>query len=312
MMAIIIGLLLRNLFSLPDAIKPGIAFSLKGVLKLGIILLGIRLSFGDILEVGLISLPVIMLCLSGALLFAYWLSAWMKLSPRLGALIAIGTSICGATAIAATGPAIDAEEEELTYAIANITLFGILAMFLYPFLANFLFADNSLMSGLLLGTAIHETSQVAGSGLIYTQLFEDETVLNVATVTKLVRNVFMVALIPLVAYLYRRESQAEDDAEINIRNLFPLFILGFLLVAFLRTVGDTLFADDATWEGVVDWVQTSAEILLAIAMAGVGLSTDFAQLRKLGVKPFYVGFATASCVISLSLSALLVLQALGV
>lgn len=319
MMAIIIGLVVGNVVPLPTWIKPGVTFSLKRLLKLGIILLGIRLSLGAVLEIGLLGLPVIVFCVLGALFVARWLSNRLALSERLGVLIAVGTSICGATAIVATGPAIEAKEEELTYAIANITVFGILAMFLYPYLANALFPTDSLSAGIFLGTSIHETAQVAGSGLIYGQLYDTEDVLNAATIAKLVRNIFMVGVIPAMAYYYQRQRHMTEQKKINLLNLFPVFILGFLLVAFLRTVGDATLENTgsafwlisaADWDWLTTLVKDAAEVLLAVAMAGVGLGTSLRQLRNLGIKPFYVGFAAAVCVAALSLTALFILRGL--
>ncbi len=108
------------------------------------------------------------------------------------------------TAIVATGPAIGAEEEEITYAVANITVFGLVAMFLYPYLAHSLFGHLPTVAGLFLGTSIHETAQVAGEGLIYSQIYGAPRVLDGATVAKLVRNVFMAVVIPLMSFLYHR------------------------------------------------------------------------------------------------------------
>ena len=321
MMAIILGLLIGNIIRLPAQFNSGIRFSLKYLLKLGIILLGIRLSLGDVVQIGLIGLPVIIICILGALIAAHWLGTRLELSERMGTLIAVGTSICGATAIVAIGPTIDAKEEEITYAVANITVFGIIAMFLYPYLAQFLFPHSDLSAGLFLGTSIHETAQVAGSGLIYSQLFNNEAVLNIAAIAKLVRNVFMVAVIPFMAFYYQGRSNRAEKKQLKLINLFPMFILGFLLMALIRTVGDASLAqsgsafgilDSASWGQIVSAIKDSAEALLAIAMAGVGLGTSFRELRKLGIKPFYVGFITALIVAILSLSMLGILQILGI
>lgn len=320
MMAILIGLALGNLVALPGALRPGVQFSVKKVLRLGIILLGIRLGLADVLRLGALGVPLIVLCIIGAIVVTRWLGRRLALPERMATLIAVGTSICGATAIVATGPAIDAEDEEITYAVANITVFGLLAMFLYPYLAHALFPGNPVYAGLFLGTSIHETAQVAGSGLIYADLFGAPAGLDTATVTKLVRNVFMAGIIPLMAYLYRRQDGAGGAARVSVLSLFPVFILGFIALALARTLGDALLAgggrafglwDAAGWAALVDTLKTWAENFLAVAMAGVGLGTRFAQIRALGLRPFYAGLGAALVVGALSLAGIALLGALG-
>lgn len=322
MMAIVIGLIVSNIIRLPVWTKSGIQFSLKIFLRMGIILLGIRLGLGDVLRLGIVGIPLILFCLAGAILVTRWLGNYLGLSPRLSVLIAVGTSICGATAIVATGPAIEAREEELTYAIANITVFGIVAMFLYPYIGNLLFNGAHTEIGLFLGTSIHETAQVAGSGLISAQLFDAPRILDVATVTKLVRNLFMIAVIPLMAYSYRRQSvsnASDEKQKIRFMDLFPTFILGFILFAVIRTIGDATLDsgssawglwDAQQWASLTNRIRTAAEALLTIAMAGVGLGTNFQQLRGLGLKPFYVGLTAAVVVGVISIIGIIVLQQL--
>lgn len=323
MMAIVIGLVIGNVVRLPAWTKPGITFSLKKILRLGIILLGIRLSLGDVLRLGALGIPLILVCIVGALVVTRFLSRRLQLSERLGTLIGIGTSICGATAIVATGPAIEAKEEELTYAVANITLFGILAMLLYPYLGHALFPGDPTAAGLFLGTSIHETAQVAGSGLIYSEMFDAEKALDVATVTKLVRNVLMALMIPLMAYRYQQQNAAANPdhaKKFSFLRLFPVFILGFIAFAVVRTIGDaTLDAGSAwgvfsesQWDSLTTHVKDWAERFLAMAMAGVGLGTSIAHLRGLGMKPFYVGLAAALSVGVVSLAGIAVFVALGI
>jgi len=320
MMAILIGLLLANVVRLPAWLKTGIRFSSSSVLRLGIVLLGIRLSLGEILKVGIVGIPLIVLCLTGAVVVTRWIGAQLRLPGRLGILIAIGTSICGVSAIAAAGPAIRARDEEIAYAVANITVFGIAATFLYPYLAHTLFAGAETPVGLFLGTAIHDTAQVAGSGLIYAQVFGAERVLDIATVTKLVRNLFMIVIIPLMVYLYQQEQVKEEDRHtVKLWELFPVFILGFVLLAAFRTIGDATLPSGQAWglwqaEGWVqltDSVRSAAELTLAIAMAGVGLGTNLQQLRRLGLKPFAVGLSAAVTVGLLSLSGITLLMRTG-
>jgi hypothetical protein len=171
LMAIVLGMLLTSLVRLPDWTKPGIQFSMTKLLRLGIIFVGIKLSVLDVLKLGAWGIPVVAIAIASGMLFVRWVNQRLHLSERLGTLLAAGTSICGVTAIVSTAPAIKAEEREVAYAVANVTLFGLLGMFLYPYLAHALLKTSEPI-GLFLGTAIHETSQVVGAALTYKEVFQ--------------------------------------------------------------------------------------------------------------------------------------------
>ena len=311
MMAILAGILVRNFTSLPDSFDPGIRFCLVRVLRFGIILLGIRLSLGEAGQIGLQSLPVIIGCVVAALIIVTYVSRMVGLTGRLGTLIAVGTSICGTTAIVATAPTIAASDDETCYAVACITLFGVIAMIVYPFAAHWIFDGNAFSSGIFLGTSVHETAQVAGSGLVYEEYFDDPAALDAATVTKLVRNLGMVVVIPLMAVLYHRKSAEGADAP-PWWSMVPLFIIGFALMSLLRTVGDMgdsafgLLAVDR-WHDIVEAVKKVAEWCLAMAMAAVGLGTSIKGLLQIGLKPLCVGLFSAALVGLVSLSLIFVL-----
>ncbi len=311
MMAILSGILVRNVFNLPASLDSGIRFCLVRILRLGIILLGIRLSLGEVGQIGLQSLPVIVGCVVAALVIVTYVSRYFGLTGRLGTLIAVGTSICGATAIVATAPTIAARDDETAYAVACITLFGVIAMIAYPFAAHWLFDADAFRSGLFLGTAVHETAQVAGAGLVYQEYFGDPAALDAATVTKLVRNLGMVIVIPVMAVLYHRRSSEGAEAP-PWWSMVPLFIIGFALMSLVRTVGDMgdsafgfLSADQ--WHDIVVTTKKVAEWCLAIAMAAVGLGTSIKSLMKIGLRPLGVGLFSAALVglVSFSLISLL-------
>jgi len=316
MLAILAGLIISAVIPMPQVLKPGLSFSVKKVLRLGIILLGIRLTIFDVFRLGVYGIPIVVTCIVGALFFTTRINKWLKLPERLGALIAAGTSICGVSAIVATGPAIDAEEEEVAYAVAVITIFGLLATLIYPYVANAIFAGNALKVGLFLGTSIHDTSQVVGAAQVYADVFSAPLALDVATVTKLVRNVFMAAVIPFMAYYYARKVQDQGEfagKRTNPLRLLPLFVLGFLAMALFRSIGDAMIKaggeafflwDDATWEAIYNTIKTWASYLLVIALAGVGLSTNFRSFKGLGVKPFVVGLGAALVVGVVSFAAI--------
>ncbi len=311
MMAIVLGIVVRNTVRLSPQFDPGVRFCLVRILRLGIILLGIRLSLGQVGVIGLRSLPIIVGSVAAALLVVTWVSVRAGLSARLGTLIAVGTSICGATAIVATAPTIDAHDDEVSYSVACITLSGMIAMLVYPFLAHWWFSADAFRSGLFLGTAVHETAQVVGSGLVYQEYFGEPAALDAATVTKLVRNLGMLVIIPVMSIIYHRRA-AGSATPPRWWSMIPLFVLGFAGMSLVRTLGDMGdqafgLLDAAQWKLVVGWTKMAAEVCLGIAMAAVGLGTSIAGLRKIGLRPLGVGLLSAILVgaVSVALIALL-------
>jgi uncharacterized integral membrane protein (TIGR00698 family) len=309
MLAILLGLIIRNSIGVPTAYEQGLRLCIKTVLRIGIVLLGLKLTVLAIAEIGKIGIPIIIVCISVALLAVTLINRALGLPKRLGTLIAVGTSICGVSAIVATAPVIEAEDDETSYAVACITLFGLLALFVYPFLSHSLFRGNDTQAGLFLGTAIHDTSQVAGAGLMYKQQFNSETALKIATAVKLMRNLAMSILIPFMAIAYHNSSGVVSSADHASKKLarqkwhqaIPLFVIGFAMMACIRSIGDLggehsmafgMIARDR-WHELLKGADFAAVWCLTIAMAAVGLGTGLAKLRGLGAKPFSVGFAAA-------------------
>jgi uncharacterized integral membrane protein (TIGR00698 family) len=303
--AIVLGLLLRNALTLPPQLAPGLKFATTTILRLGIVLVGIRLSAFDLARLGVAGVPVVLAAIATGLLFVTWFNRKLGLPPRLGTLIAAGTSICGVTAIVSTAPAIDADEREVAYAVANVVAFGLFGMLAYPYVAHAVLARSESI-GMFLGTAIHDTSQVVGAALTYRQIYADEVVLRVATVTKLTRNLFLAAVIPLLTWMHLRAQRtvAADRRRVSWTTLVPMFVIGFVAMAIARTIGDATLQSTGAAYGLWDaasWNRLTAalgdfwagRILLGTAMAAVGLNTSFAVFKGVGVRPFAVGFAGA-------------------
>ncbi len=288
MIAILLGIFFSNFFKIRDSFQKGLDFTREYILKLGIICLGIQLKPFEFLDFGKIAIPLILICIISVLIVIKFLIKKLKIQTRMAYLISIGSTVCGTTAIMATAPVIKASKNEVSYAIANITLFGILSMLLYPYFANFYFDGNSLFAGLFLGTAIHETSQVAAAGLIYDQQFNSPETLNIATVTKLIRNTFLIIMIPLFAFLYSRGQTKEKNY--SIISIFPYFVLGFIGMIILRNIGDEIFSTNSHWTEVINLIEDSSKIFLTMAMAAIGLSTNLKDIKNMGYKPFVVGF----------------------
>ncbi len=304
--AIVLGLLLRNTLPLPASINPGLKFATTTILRAGIVLVGIRLSVFDVVKLGIAGLPVVLAAIGTGLLFVTWFNRKLGLPPRLGTLIAAGTSICGVTAIVSTAPAIDADEREVAYAVANVVAFGLFGMLAYPYLAHAVLGSSETI-GLFLGTAVHDTSQVVGAALTYKQVYDDDIVLRVATVTKLTRNIFLAGVIPLLTWMHVKSqsaSGASGASGAKISTLVPGFVIGFLAMAIVRSFGDWTLTSNGAAFGVwsaAQWTSITkslgdywaSQILLGTAMAAVGLNTNFAVFKGVGLKPFAVGMAGA-------------------
>ena len=220
-------------------------------------------------------------------------------------MIAAGTSICGVTAIVSVAPAIEADEREVAYAVANVVAFGLCGMLAYPYLAHAVLGSSETI-GLFLGTAVHDTSQVIGAALTYKQVYGDDVVLRVATVTKLTRNIFLAAVIPLLTWQHLRSTQAQIGGvkkKTTWKALVPGFVIGFVLMAVVRTIGDATLESGAafgiwtadSWRSITTQLGDywASRILLGTAMAAVGLNTSFKVFKGVGLKPFAVGFAGA-------------------
>ena len=290
MIAILIGIFFGNTFQVRESFQKGLDFTKEYILKFGIICLGIQLKPFEFLEFGKIAIPLIIVCIISVLIVIKLLIKKLKIPTRMAYLISIGSTVCGTTAIMATAPVIKANKNEVSYAIANITLFGILSMLIYPYFANIYFDGQPLLVGLFLGTSIHETSQVAAAGLIYDQQFNSPETLNIATVTKLIRNTFLVIMIPLFAFLYNRGQSKEKNY--SIIKIFPYFVLGFVGMIILRNFGDHFFINtfNNNWENSIEIIKSSSKVFLTMAMAAIGLSTNLKDIRAMGYKPFIVGF----------------------
>jgi uncharacterized integral membrane protein (TIGR00698 family) len=304
LLAIILGLAAGNLVRPPVVFREGIAFGVKKLLRFGIILMGIRLSIMAVLRIGAVAVGLVALCIVAALAVTIGLARWIGISRKLGTLIAAGTSICGVSAIVATAPAIGASEEETAYAIGSVTIFGLLATLVYPYLVELVLRFDVIQAGFFLGSAIHDTSQVTGASLIYDQLWGHQAAsgLNgseIAVTTKLVRNTFLIAVVPLLGYWSARTREQKEGGAVRarIRDYLPLFVMGYVLLALVRSLGDLAFGSGSTiWVGIHTGIGDLATYAIGVAIACVGLHTDMRKMARLGWKPLLVGLVAAASV----------------
>lgn len=308
LIAVLMGLIVRNTIPLPANVQPGIAFSLHRLLRLGIILLGLRLSLQDVIATGLSSLLLIIVCIALALALAFGAGRLFKIPVRLATLIGVGTAICGNSAIVATAPTIEAKEDEVGFAVATITLFGLIAVIFYPIIGQALnLADRAF--GIWSGTAVNDTSQVVATASAYSP-----AALNIATVVKLTRNTLMAPIIVIIGLLYQRMGERTQSTRMTLGKIVPWFVLGFLAMSLVRTLGVAIgvFPQNVAQPGelaasaaFLTGADEASKFLILMALAGIGLGTNVASLRAIGLKPFVVGLCVAGVLSIVSLSLIL-------
>jgi uncharacterized integral membrane protein (TIGR00698 family) len=307
--AILLGMLVTYFFpALAGRGAPALAFCTTAVLQTGIVLLGLRLSLGSASGVALQALPIVIACITMAIVTVSVCARYLAVERPLAILLAVGTSICGVTAVVATAPLLQARERDVSYATACIALYGLTAVIVYPTLAQLLFAGSALPVGLFLGTSIHDTAQVVGAAMAYDQLHAGDPAIEIATVTKLVRNLFMVILIPLAAMLAAASRPAGGGGALA-RPRVPPFVLAFGVMCAARTMldmtGGSMDPDIASRvDSLVAGAATLSGYCLLAAMAAVGLRTRLVELTQVGWQPLVLALLTALAVGCTSIAAI--------
>jgi uncharacterized integral membrane protein (TIGR00698 family) len=317
--AIVIGMLLGNFGVMPKSLRPGVRFAYSNLLSLGIILLGVQLNFFDVLRLGFMGVGMSCFEIVLALGIMWLLTRWLRLSGRLGVLLGVGTAICGSSAIMATAPVIEAEESDVVFGVATVTLLGLIGMFLLPLLGHALQMTANAF-GILDGLVIHAVPQVVAAGFAYSSPAG-----ATATVIKMTRVCLLAPMVFFIGLIYARRKAQQTQMVQNKRSgvfaLFPKFIFGFLAMALLRTIG--LLPDikiqlpEAAWAGgvqkdfsVVNIARMAASFCLIMSMAAVGLETKFSALARTGPKPFLAGLIS-SLVITVVILGLIRLLGIG-
>jgi uncharacterized integral membrane protein (TIGR00698 family) len=322
MCAVVLGMLWRNTLGVPGWATNGLKWAMHQLLRAGIALVGLRLTLSGASSIALTALPVALTCLTVALLAGWGLARLFGVGTRLGALLAIGTAVCGCTAVVAMSPVIRARHAETAFAVTCVVLFGCAAMLCYPWVAGHFFAASPLHAGIFLGTAIHDTSQVIGAALMYSQQAGAPAALAAASVAKLLRNLSIAVLVPLAAWLARRHEarsgggdHAADPHHTGLAphaQLVPMFVLAFLAFIVVRTAGDALFSDGSgLWQAVVHTGYTASDLFLTCGMTAVGLSVSFIDMWRIGWRPLAAGFVVATLVGVCSLTLTLTLLHFG-
>lgn len=285
--ALLIGMSLHSYISRKNAFQPGLTFTSKKVLQYAVICLGFGLNLSAVLAVGRQSLPIILSTISFALFLAFLMWKWLPISSHLATLIGVGTSICGGSAIAATAPVIQADDEDVAQAISVIFLFNVLAALIFPTLATWLgfSTDSGQAFGMFAGTAVNDTSSVTATAATWDSLYGlGSQTLDMAVTVKLTRTLAIIPITSVLAIWQARGKGVQADKQSLLAG-FPTFILYFILASLVTTMagrfglGTDFFAP----------LKTLSKFLICMAMAAIGLRTNVLALVKNGRAALFVG-----------------------
>lgn len=275
--AILIGLVISNTIGVPQIFRSGIA-TYEFWLKTGIVLLGSRFLLGDVLKLGGVSLGLVAIELLVSLTFMTFLGRWFNLRPKLTSLLAVGSSICGVSAIIAAQGAIDADEEDSSFAIAAILALGALALFTFPLIGHALHMSDKAY-GLWSGLAVDNTAEATAAGALYS-----DAAAKLAVLAKTTRNAMIGFVVLGYAIYWATKGQAREVTNKGafLWQKFPKFVLGFLLISILATY--QVFSKDqlSSLANLSRWA-------FLLTFAGVGLRTNLRDMKKQGLRPFAVG-----------------------
>lgn len=301
--AILIGMCLALLIKEHASLQPGIQFTSKKILQYAVILLGFGMNLTDILAKGRQSLPIILATISTSLVIAFVLHKVMRIPSRISTLVGVGSSICGGSAIAATAPVIDADDEEIAQSISVIFLFNVIAALIFPKLGAVLGLSNEGF-GLFAGTAVNDTSSVTAAAAAWDGIHGSNT-LDAATIVKLTRTL---AIIPITLVLsiwqMRKARKAGEEAggSFDLKKIVPFFVLFFLLASVITTVFSLPVQVTAP-------LKELSKFFIIMAMAAIGFHTNLVKLIKTGGKPILMGLC---CWIGITGVSLLMQHFLGI
>ena len=307
--AIVIGMIITAVFKNlagSKAMKAGITFTSKKILQYAVIILGFTLNIKTVLSVGGKSLPVIVSTIAISLIMAAVMCKLLKVEKKVSILVGVGSSICGGSAIAATAPVIDADDEEIAQSISVIFLFNVIAALIFPTLGNAIGLTNDGFA-LFAGTAVNDTSSVTAAASAWdSMMVTNGMVLAQATTVKLTRTLAIIPITLVLALVRTRRAKKEggEGTKVSLKKIFPWFILYFVIASLITTVVallpsggfvdvyNTYFVKGAKW---------LAKFFIAMAMCAIGLNTHIVNLIKKGGKPIAMGFCCWVAIAAVSL-----------
>ena len=290
--AVVLGALISNLGMLPENCRIGLGFAARNLLRLGIVLLGLQLSFSQVRELGAPGLALVIVVVAATFTGTQWLGKKMGLSPGLSLLVATGFSICGASAIAAMRPVSDADDDDMAYAIALVTICGTLAIFLLPAIGEII-GFSGAQFGSWVGASVHDVAQT-----VATAASGNDDAQDAAIVVKLTRVMLLAPLVAAVSFTRRRKLSHTNITDSKTQKaklppVIPLFIIGFIAAISINSS----FNLPSEFLSNVKWLEKS---LLACALVGLGAGVDARKLRRVGTRPLALGLISWILIATLS------------
>jgi len=306
--AILLGMVITLFFKEKGSFEAGIKFTSKKILQWAVILLGFGLDLNVVLETGKQSLPIIICTIAVSLIIAFLLHKWMKIPSNISTLVGVGSSICGGSAIAATAPVINADDEEVAQAISVIFFFNVLAAVIFPTMGSFIGFDTTSGEafGIFAGTAVNDTSSVTAAASTWDSMWNlGSATLDKAVTVKLTRTLAIIPITLVLAFMTTRKNKSEENKKVSLKKIFPFFILYFIAASLITTIATAAGVDSSVFSPLKDL----SKFFIVMAMAAIGFNTDIVKLIKTGGKPLFMG---ACCWLGITFTSLAVQHFMGI
>lgn len=285
--AIIAGMVITLFIKDKSSFESGVKFTSKKILQWAVILLGFGLNLNVILSTGKQSLPIIVCTIATSLIIAFVLHKVMRIPGKISTLVGVGSSICGGSAIAATAPVIDADDEEVAQAISVIFFFNVLAAIFFPVFGKLIGFDTTSGTsfGIFAGTAVNDTSSVTAAAATWDSMWNlGSATLDKAVTVKLTRTLAIIPITLVLAFLRTRKEKHSEE-KVDFKKIFPFFILYFVAASIITTVAVSCGAN----ADIFHPVKELSKFFIVLAMAAIGINTDIVKLVKTGGKPILMG-----------------------
>ena len=314
--SILAGMIITMFWKEKGKAAPGIKWTSKIILQTAVVLLGFGMNLGVIFETGKQSLPIIVCTISTSLLIAWLLRKILHVPSNTSILVGVGSSICGGSAIAATAPVIDADDDEVAQAIAVIFFFNVLAALFFPILGKAIGFDtlHGDAFGIFAGTAINDTSSVTAAASTWDSMWHlGSATLNKAVTVKLTRTLAIIPITLVLGFYQAKKASGQNKA--SIKSAFPMFILYFIIASIITTflnyfMDRNIFSTEIS-SAILSFfalMKFFSKYFIIMAMGAIGLHTDIVDLIKNGGRPIIMGFC---CWIAIACVSLLVQHLLG-